>query len=267
MRKASLMLRTEMIFWREDGEVIKRGDYHLVRTSGNPTYYGGNLLYFDSPPANGDYDRWMSLFQSEFNDDPGVKHVLFIWDIKDGDIGAVEPFVDGGFEVQSNVTLMAREVIPPANPNIEIEVRRIQTDDEWHSVLEAKLRLRDSRFSLETYTPFKRKWLNVRRNLADRGLGNWYGAYLDDRLVADLGLFRDGNLGRFQDVGTEVEYRGRGICGTLVYQVSKCALESDGIDSLVMVADENYHAARIYESVGFIPTERHAAACRYPAKT
>jgi ribosomal protein S18 acetylase RimI-like enzyme len=119
---------------------------------------------------------------------------------------------------------------------------------------------------LKTYTPFKKKWLDVRRRLADQGLGNWYGAYIDDILVGDLGLFRDGTIARFQDVGTEVEFRRRGICGTLVYEVSKRALESDDIETLVMVADENYHAARIYESVGFVPTERHASACRYPSK-
>lgn len=29
-----------------------------------------------------------------------------------------------------------------------------------------------------------------------------------------------------------------------------------GVDTLVMIADEHYHAARIYESVGFKPVEK-----------
>jgi hypothetical protein len=29
-----------------------------------------------------------------------------------------------------------------------------------------------------------------------------------------------------------------------------------GVETLVMAADEDYFAARIYESVGFMPTER-----------
>lgn len=264
MRTASLMFRTEMIYWRADGAVIDQGDYFLIRTPSNPTYYGGNLLFFNHPPAEGDYTRWLKLFKREFKDEPDVKHILFMWDVPEGEIGTHAPFVDGGFEIQSNVTLMAKTVVPPPKINSEIKVRRIETDDEWNEVLEAKLRLRNPRFKLKTYTPFKKKWLDLRRGLADRGLGNWYGAYIGDRLVGDLGLFRDGTLARFQDVGTEEEFRRRGICGTLVYEVSKQALESDGIETLVMVADENYHAARIYESVGFRPSERHASACRYP---
>jgi hypothetical protein len=34
-----------------------------------------------------------------------------------------------------------------------------------------------------------------------------------------------------------------------------------GIEKLVMVADENYHAARIYESVGFKPVEKIYGVC------
>lgn len=265
MCPASMTLKTEMIYWRAEGEVIDRGNYHLIRTPSNPTYYGGNLLFFDHPPGEGDFVRWLELFEREFKDDPAVKHILFMWDIPEGDTGALAPFVEGGFEIQSNVTLMASEVVPPPKINSEIRVRHIETDDEWDAVLEAKLRVRNPRFDLKTYAPFKRKWLDVRRRLADGGLGNWYGAYIGDRLVGDLGLFHDGAVARFQDVGTEDEFRRRGICGTLVYEVSKQAVETDGIKTLVMVADENYHAARIYESVGFKPKERHASACRYPA--
>ena len=33
-----------------------------------------------------------------------------------------------------------------------------------------------------------------------------------------------------------------------------------GLIDLVMVADENYHAAKIYESVGFAPTAKEYSA-------
>lgn len=266
MRPASMTFRTEMIFWRAEGEVFDRGDYWLVRTPSNPTYYGGNLLFFDRPPAEGDFQRRSGLFEREFKDQPEVRHVLLMWDMPEGETGAVEPFLDAGFEVQSNLTLLAGEVVAPPKMNHEIKVRRIETEEEWEAVLASKVRLRDPRFGPETYALFKRRWLEVRRRLAAAGQGDWYGAFLGGRLVGDLGLFRDGAVARFQDVGTEQEFRRRGICGTLVYEVSKHALESEGVETLVMVADENYHAARIYESVGFRPGERHAAACRYPPK-
>lgn len=83
------------------------------------------------------------------------------------------------------------------------------------------------------------------------GLGLWFGAFLENRLVADLGVFTAGRIGRFQQVGTHPDYRRRGICGALVYQASRYAFDQMKLETLVMVADENYHAAKIYESVGF----------------
>lgn len=264
MPRTSTTLLTEMIFWRAEGEVTDRGDYWLVRTPSNPTCYGCNLLAFDHPPGEGDYARWLESFAREFAGEPEVKHVLFMWDVPGEEGGEVTPFAAGGFELRTDVTLLAREVNAPPKVNDEIEVRRVETDEEWEEVLRAKVAYREPIFGLESYTVFKRKWLAVRRGLAEEGRGGWFGAYLGGRLVGDLGLFSDGKVARFQHVGTVEEFRRRGVCGTLVYEVARQALESWGVETLVMCADEDYHAARIYESVGFRPGERYVAALRYP---
>jgi ribosomal protein S18 acetylase RimI-like enzyme len=255
-----------MIFWRAEGQVCDRGDHWLVRTPSNPTYYGGNLLFFDRPPGEADYERWVSLFRSAFRDQPEVRHVYFMWDVPGNDPGAVEPFLGGGFELRSDVTLLAGEVHPPPKMNDEIEVRPISTEAEWEALLAAKVRLRGPRFKLDSYTRFKKRWLAGRRRLVDAGQGQWHGAFIRGRMVADLGLFRDGDVARFQDVATDPSFRRRGICGRLVYEVARESLASGQVKTLVMAADENYHAARIYESVGFKPQERHATACRYPPR-
>ena len=62
----------------------------------------------------------------------------------------IGPFVDGGFEVQSNVTLVAGEVVPPPKMNREIVIRRIEAEGEWDAVLSAKISQRDARL---------RRWL------------------------------------------------------------------------------------------------------------
>jgi hypothetical protein len=46
----------------------------------------------------------------------------------------------------------------------------------------------------------------------------------------------------------------------LVYQAAQFAFRQMQLKNLVMVADENYHAAKIYESVGFAPTTKEYAA-------
>jgi predicted GNAT family acetyltransferase len=92
------------------------------------------------------------------------------------------------------------------------------------------------------------------------GRGHWYGAFVGERLVADLGIFhgegRDSELGRYQNVGTHPDWRRQGICGTLVHAAGQIALRDHGLGTLVMEADASHHAAAIYESVGFRSTEQ-----------
>lgn len=56
------------------------------------------------------------------------------------------------------------------------------------------------------------------------------------------------------------------MCTALVREVARRALHEDGFETLVMAADADYHAAAIYESLGFRKTERLRALLRKPAK-
>lgn len=47
----------------------------------------------------------------------------------------------------------------------------------------------------------------------------------------------------------------------MVFRSASYAFEKMGVKTLVMVADEEYHAAKIYESVGFVPTEKIVGVC------
>ncbi|HEX8476269.1 MAG TPA: GNAT family N-acetyltransferase [Pyrinomonadaceae bacterium] len=261
-----MRLQTELIFWRRHGHVVDRGSYLRVETPSNPSYYGGNLLVFEDAPAEGDERRWPELFAREFAHNPEIRHVLFGWDIRDNHVGEVEAFLDAGYVMENDVTLLADEVHPPPHVNREIEIRRIETEADWASMLEIQVRCRHERFELEAYKEFKKRKIKDQRALIDEGVGDWYGAFIGERAVSNLGLFREGEMARFQEVGTDPDFRRRGICGTLVHHVSRTALEQQGVKTLVMAADENYHAAKIYESVGFRPRERFAWLCLYPPK-
>jgi GNAT superfamily N-acetyltransferase len=102
--------------------------------------------------------------------------------------------------------------------------------------------------------------------MADAGLGAWFGAFVEGRLVADRGVFVEGGVARFQAVETHPEFRRRGICATLVHESARHALATLGAERLVMVADAHYHAGRIYESLGFRPTERQLGMELRPAR-
>ena len=108
----------------------------------------------------------------------------------------------------------------------------------------------------EDYLPFATAKAATERGLVEAGHGGWWGAYVDGRLVATMGLLRAGDgLARFQSVETHPDFRGRGLAGTLVHRVSGYGFDELGARTLVMVADPDYLAVRIYRSVGFADTE------------
>jgi predicted GNAT family acetyltransferase len=56
-------------------------------------------------------------------------------------------------------------------------------------------------------------------------------------------------------VQTHPDARGKGLASTLVYRASTYGLGELGAKTLVMVADPDYLAIRIYRAVGFTDTE------------
>ena len=89
------------------------------------------------------------------------------------------------------------------------------------------------------------------REMVSRRLGAWLGAFSGERLVGDLGIFCIEELARYQSVQTHPDFRKRGIAGALVYNTAIYALENFKIATLVIVADVDSPAERLYKSIGF----------------
>ena len=262
MRLDSLGYRTDLIFSRFAGEVQARGDYLVIRTPSNPTYYWGNFLIFSHAPQEGDYTRWLKLFAQEIGIPPTVNHVALGWNNAVGEQGDYAPFFADGFVLEESVVLTARQVVFPPKYNSAIEARILTTDEEWEQATQSQIECREAEHSLESYTVFKRAQMASYRAMARQGIGQWFGAFVDGEFAGDLGVFVENGVGRFQAVGTKPEFQRRGVCSTLVYEAAQYALKSLGANVLVMVADANYHAAQIYESVGFHPAERQTGLQR-----
>jgi predicted GNAT family acetyltransferase len=103
--------------------------------------------------------------------------------------------------------------------------------------------------------------------MTEAGYGAWFGAFVDGRLVAQLGLIADGDgIARYQNVETHPDARRQGLAGTLVCRAGQHSL-SDGANTLVMVADPHDAAIRVYRSVGFADAESQIGFERRPAAT
>ena len=257
MKLRSLGHRTDLIFARYDGQVEDKGHYIAVRTPNNPTFWWGNYLIFESPPAAGDASVWLEHFRRDIGTPPETQHIAITWDSLNGEMGVVEPFIEQGLEADIMTVLATETLIPPPHPNSEADFRILKSDEDWQRALELQVLSRDEDFKNEAaYRAYRIPKMQRYRAMSEDGLGAWFGAFLDGELVADLGVYKDDTLGRFQNVETHPNYRRRGLCGTLVYYAGKMALEKWNLRTLVMVADPDYHAARIYESVGFVAREQ-----------
>jgi ribosomal protein S18 acetylase RimI-like enzyme len=247
-------LKTDLIFTRYEGEVRDRGTYQAVHTPENPTFHWGNFLIFEKAPGPGDAAEWNRTFLKEFGHYPTLIHRAYTWNSGRIAPGIVAKFAELRVKLELNRVLSLTSeasLLRPKKFDTSVDVREIQSEAEWEAVIENQIDTRAADFTREHYEPFKRRQFARYRRMHAAGLGSWFGAYSDGRLVADLGLYYEDGIGRFQSVGTHPDFRRRGICGRLVYEASTHGFMKWNLGTLVMVAADDYHAAGIYESVGF----------------
>jgi len=149
--------------------------------------------------------------------------------------------------------LTATTACPPPNVNRDANYRPLASDQDWRDATALALECNPG-------PPVEQDFLHrrtaTRQRLAADGHGAWFGAFLDRRLVAHLGIFAaaDG-VARFQDVETHPDARRQGLAGTLVYSAAAYALDNLAARTLVLVADPAGQAIGLYRSLGFADRE------------
>lgn len=261
----SLAYRTDLMMLALEGELRLRPGYRVARLPDQPGFYWGNLLLFEGPPGPGDAQRWPALFREEFADLPAVRHMTFGWDDPQGAPGHCQPFLAAGFELERSVVLVSDGPRPPPHPRPDLEVRPLASDADWEAAVACQVACRDPRHAAGPYRAFKQARMASMRGLVAAGHGVWYGAFQAGTLVGDLGIFHQHEVGRYQTVGTLPAHRRQGVCGTLVHQAAVHARAHLGVTTLVMVADPEDHAVRVYRSVGFQDRERQIGLTRWQA--
>jgi ribosomal protein S18 acetylase RimI-like enzyme len=269
----SLVWATDLDTLPPDRVVQRRDGYLLIRSPSNPTFYWGNLLLFDEPPATGDAARWEELFEREFADEPRVRHHTFAWDLAHGEAGvAREEFVERGYDLDESIGLVAgaSQVQPHARENRDVVVRALDPApgaDEalWDAVVDLQVAGRQEGHDEQSFRAFARPRLEDRRALFRLGRGAWYVALdpASGEVAASCGIVVTGGRGRFQVVDTALEFRRRGICSRLVVEAARHAAETHGAERFVIVADLGYHALGLYESLGFERREHVVGVCRW----
>ena len=261
MNVSSLGFRTDLALLERAGSTVEDcGDHLVVRSPGNPGFYWGNFLLLDHVPGAGRVEEWLDRFAAAF---PEAKHRSFGFDTH-GTVDDLSGFAAEGLEVESSTVLTASSVRPPAHPNGEATYRAFQSDDDWLQSVELRLACDDFDQSV-SHREFVTRRASSNRAVVEDGHGRWFGAFLGDTLVAQMGLVSASpEVARFQSVETHPEHRGRGLAGTLAHQVGGYGFGELDAKMLVIVADPDYLAVRIYRAIGFTDSEVQLQAERAP---
>jgi ribosomal protein S18 acetylase RimI-like enzyme len=265
MKIQSLGYRTDLFFPTFDGQIIDRGNYLVIRTPSNPTFYWGNFLLFSQPPREGDMGVWRNLFAREIGIPPDTEHQVFGWDSPNGELGVIQPFIDAGFRLDRNVVLISRQPSNPNNPSNFVRIRPLKTESDWEQAVENQVVCRELEFEEGEYRDFQKMQMARYRTMSRSGHGDWYGAFIEQRLVADLGLYHHEGVGRFQSVETHPDFRRRGIAGTMIVEASRQAMEKYSLHTLVIVASQDSDPAHLYTSLGFELTEKQVGLEWWPS--
>ena len=259
IKMENLGYQTDCIAGKLEGEFLVRDSYVVCRMPQNPTYYWGNLVIFKDEPQRDDFDQWISVNGTEFGESSG--HVTFGWESQR--VGNINRFIRHGFSLKSDSVLMLEALKPDPEPGKNLSLREICTDADWEAVLKLQILVSEGGTPSKEYVEFKNRAFQTYRRLSEAGAGAWWGAFIGETLVGDMGLYFDDQFetGRFQSVETHPEYRRIGVCSDLLHAVAGNALAKYPDAKLVICTEKDSDAERIYRKLGFKYHQRQYGVC------
>lgn len=256
MQIESLGFRTDVMVLRMGGSVVAdRGTHLVVRTPANPGFHWGNFLLVPAAPQPGDAARWSALFAAEF---PDAAHRAYGVDGTDGVAGlAGDTAEHRALGVTPDVsTVLTAERLIPAAAAPQADVRALTSDDDWRQALDLEYACFGQPAD-DAARRYAERRVASYRALCEAGHGRWVGAFVDGRLRAGAGLFADGTgPARYQQVATHPDFRRRGLASAVLRHAAALALRDPGTRTLVIVADPEDEAVRLYRALGFAEVER-----------
>lgn len=234
------------------GSVVdERSGYRVVRTPANPTYHWGNFLLIDGAPEPGSLAGWVARFRAEH---PAAAHVALGIDHPEPGLDPAEAG-ELGLAVERDQALVASSLLP-VEPIDGVALRAVDPldDSPWPALVDMEL-LDFEGGDVDGHREFLERRYAGHRELSAAGHGSWYAAWVGDRPVSTLGLFRlPSGRARYQQVMTDPAYRQRGIAGALL-RFAAHDQQAQGAGDLVIVADPEGPAIGLYRRAGFVDAE------------
>jgi GNAT superfamily N-acetyltransferase len=179
-----------------------------------PTFWWGNFLLVAQVPDPSECEVWLDRFAGSF---PGATHVAIGFDKTAGTLAELAWFVERGFSAEALAVMTAAAPPGAVRLNRDAVYRELRSDDDWAKSVELRRRCTSEERAMAWSADLDTARALTNRQIVDGGHGRWFGAFDDDRLVAQLGLVAAGaGLARFQSVETDPDFRRRGLATALV---------------------------------------------------
>ena len=263
----SLVTSTDIGVAGESCSVIERDDCVVIVTPSQPSYYWGNFVVMPRPPADGDLVAWEDVFTTAH---PEMRHRAFTWDVARSGYELPEAFAAAGYELESVVALTApTDIVVDAGRTLPVGMQFLLADPaqeaHWRRLVDLAVMMRPASYADASYFSYAVERYAVHRRAVRDGRARWVLGVHDGNIIASLGIYAcPAGRARYQDVMTHPGYRNQGVASALLVHAASEARASWPTEVLVIVAETDGDAHRLYERVGFSVAERNDGILRRP---
>ncbi len=209
----NLCIKTDIEIWKHVGRFYESKDFWVLQCPENPLFYAANSIIAKKAPKRGDLKYWLAFYDKQFPYYEKINHYFLSWDEdSEGDISELTEY---GFEKDYAEVLTCVDPVQPKNFNSNIKVQKLERDRDWDRVYETHLQESGKAESQDHQEFLRLRNKHYRYNLSE--LGQFLGAFIDGELCGSLGIYRCGDLVRYQNVVVAKEHRRKGVAASLVY--------------------------------------------------
>ncbi|WP_158692758.1 GNAT family N-acetyltransferase [Streptomyces roseochromogenus] len=250
----SLALGSDLLILGDAAQVAVTAEWISIHTPYLPRLRIGNALLFPNQPTRDDVIEWVRHLELKVGP-TAAKFGRIAWQggVPSDDVYAA--FEQVGFEPYDSLSMQAT-ALHPQQRSTDVVIKPVSSAADWDSLL--NFHLQANPVTSTSDEDFLRTRLNLYRTQSEKGQAAWFTALHHNRVVGCCGVAVGEQIARLQGLETSTSNRRSGVGRQLVTTASQWALNSVGVRRIVAVVDPDYHARRLFESVGFEP---HDLAC------
>lgn len=244
-------------------EIFPRENCLIIKTLDNPKFVSANYILFRDSPTIESVKEWPNIFRKEFSNHSDIKHIKLVLDTGRQSKKIVDSFKREGFNFEDNETLALDSLQRPITYNNEIILQEVKDQEDWGEVFNQQMQFKPDYLSKEHYEDFCQKLMKAYLKVRNLGTCLWFGAYLKNKCVANLGIMWNDEIVGFQRIIVDSQYRGMGIGPSMVYLATQWILENLPNREVIVWSEKESKASLMYRSLGYQFKEDLLAFLKY----